>query len=639
MASYAQSALSAQDDETARRALDMANLNALRIALYQATGDEDLARMAVIREPFWAGAYEVVTLAPEHHDALRSKALAFLRSGQPSRLERPDPGQLRALMDLFVGAAVNDFIFDLGREEVNFDDFPRGVEWSRPVPDEVKAGFHVGIVGAGVSGLVTAIQLDRLGIPWTIIERNPDVGGTWWTNDYPDARVDIPSHHYQLSVTKKYPWKHWFATQPELLEYIRHIADTYDLRRNIRFSTDLSHAQWNGESHSWRLELAGRDGSREMMEVNALVSAAGLFNAPNMPDIPGIDSFEGKIFHTTNWDHSFDYSGKRVGIIGVGSTGAQLMPRVAKDASHVSVFQRSPNWVAKMEGYRAEVPADLQWLFQHFPHYWNWYVFATFHTLFADNGSLQAVDEEWRASGGQINRKNDMLRENICAMIEDEFSDDHDFIKKITPTWPPFAKRLVVDNGWFDALKQPHVSLVTDGIDQITPSGILTRDGVKHALDLIVIAGGFKAERYLWPVKYVGRNGVRLEDAWGKDGARAHLGITLPDFPNMFIIYGPNMQARAGGLFSWLEIWARYSVQGIVALLESGASAIECRRESFDAFNTQLDAAQHKCIWGIDSLKSYYVNEHGRQVVNSPFLPSEVYSSVQTFRMEDFFLD
>jgi 4-hydroxyacetophenone monooxygenase len=375
------------------------------------------------------------------------------------------------------------------------------------------------------------------------------------------------------------------------------------------------------------------------MVGDVLISAAGLFNEPNLPDIPGIESYHGKIFHTTAWDHGFDYKGQRVGIIGVGCTGAQLMPRVAQDAGQVTVFQRSPNWVAKLDGYRDEIPTDVQWLMDNVPHYWNWYVFSVFYTLYSSDGALQEVDRQWRSEGGLVSPVNDTLRRNIREHIVSQFPDNPEMVKKLTPDWPPFAKRLVVDNGWFEALKRPNVTLVTQGIDRITPRGILTKDGVEHELDLIVVAGGFKVERYLWPVRYEGRHGVTLEKAWEKDGARAYLGITLPDFPNLFIVYGPNAQARAGGLFAWLEIWARYCVQAIVEMLESGHRSMECRRDVHDAYNAKLDAAEDLCIWAMDGMKSYYVNEKGRQGTNNPLRPSVAYALVREPNLADYVLD
>lgn len=626
------------DEQVMRESLAMANPNVLRTALYQATGDPELAAMPVVNAPFWAGAYEVPVLAPGYDDRVREKALAFLRSGAKSRCEVPDDATLRSLMENMVGAPISDYLFNFGKEEANFTPFPRGVAWSTPAASRPAAsGYRAIVIGAGAAGLAAAVHLRRLGIPFTVIERNADVGGTWLTNDYPDARVDIASHHYQLTLTRKHPWGHWFATQGELLDYLRGIADEFDLRRDIRFGTELTDARWNEATGEWEVMLSGADGA-STLTANFLISAAGLFNAPNVPDIPGTEEFSGPIFHTTQWPHDFDYTGKRVGIIGVGCTGAQLMPAVARKAGHVSVFQRSPHWVSKMDGYRDPIPAGYQWLLDNVPHYWNWHCFNTFYTMFSDDGALQQIDPEWQASGGLVSRKNDLLRANIRETILAEFPDDPDFAAQLMPEWPPFAKRLVVDNGWFDALKQAHVDLVTKPIERITPRGILTADGVEHQLDMIVAAGGFKAERYLWPVAYTGRNGVTLEQAWAKDGARSYVGVTMPDFPNMFIVYGPNMQARSGGLFAWLELWVRYSLDCIVKTIESGHRTVECRREVFDAYNAELDSLQDGCIWSMEGARSYYINEHGRQIVNNPMRPSRTYESIREARLEDYHL-
>lgn len=625
------------DEAYARRALDMANLNALRIALLQATGDQELAEMKVVTESFWLGTYDVAAIAPEHASAIKDKAIAFLKSNARDKCPLPNDAELRRLMDLFTGGKVNDFIFNYGKEELSFDEFPRGVAWRNEPSAAVKAAFKVIIVGAGVSGIVTAIQLDRLGIPYTIIERNAGVGGTWWTNDYPDARVDIPSHHYQLSFMKNYPWKHWFATQEELKKYIQTIAEQYGILPHIRFNTELTSAKWDQAKKKWVVALEATDGVATMAEANVVISAAGLFNEPNLPDIPGIESFGGKMFHTTQWDHTYDYRGKRVGLIGVGSTGAQLMPRVAQDAAQLTVFQRSPQWVAKMDGYRDQIPEEVQWMFDRIPHYWNWYCYSVFHTMFADDGALSAIDPEWQKAGGLINRRNDNLRKNITGYIATELAHDPELAKKCTPAFAPFAKRLVVDNGWFDALKRPNVSLVTEGIERITANGILTKDGNHHDHDLLVLGAGFKTERYLWPTQYEGQGGLTLEGAWEKDGARAYLGIALPKFPNLFIIYGPNMQARAGGLFAWLEIWSRYAVSAIAQMLEDGKSTIEVRQDIYDAYNASLDEADERCIYR--EIKSYYLNKQGRQGVNNPFPPSDFYSWVRTPNFTDYIFD
>lgn len=611
-----------------RAALEQAVPNVLRIALYQAIRDPELAAMRVEKRPFWGGAFQVAVLVDEHVERVREKAWEFIREGAQASAAPASEAELRQMMDLMYGEPVSDFNFSIGRCDLVEEEFPLGVQWSKEPSAEVKQAFRVAIVGAGLAGMATAIQLDRLGIPFVVIERNSGVGGTWWVNDYPEARVDIASHHYQYSFMRKYPWKHYFATQEELKEYAETVANLYNLKPKIRFETELTDAVWNEGDAKWHLKLHGADGKDEALEVNALISAAGLFNAPNMPDIPGIESFRGKMFHTTQWDHSYDYAGKRVGQIGVGSTGAQLMPEIARQAAHLTVYQRSPQWVSAIEGYREPVTDDVQWLFDNFPNYWGWYSYFIFAiNMGGDPEGLQNSDPEWQKQGGLISERNDNLRKHNIEYIRSKLPDQPELVEKLIPDFPPFAKRPVVDNGWFDALNRDNVELVTEGIERITADGILSKDGVERKFDLLILGAGFKVDRYLWPVQYRGKGGVTLEQAWEKDGARAYLGISVPEFPNLFIVYGPNGQARAGGLIKWLEIWSRYAVSSIVRMIEEGKRSMDVRRDVFDDYNERLDEEMEKCLWQV--VASYYVNEKGRQGVNMPWKPGQYYEWVR----------
>lgn len=621
-----------------RAALEQATPNVLRMALYQATRDPELAAMRVDKQPFWGGAFQVAMLAEEHVATVREKAWQFLRNGTAHDIA-PDPSEaeLRAMMDLLNGEPISDFSYGMGRGDLVKDEFPLGVEWSNEPPDAVKQAFQVVIVGAGLAGMAAAIQLRKLGIPYVVIERNSGVGGTWRVNDYPEARVDIASHHYQYSFMKRYPWKHYFATQPELKEYAEAVATRYDLKRNIRFETELTGAKWDEGAAAWRLIVRGADGRDETLTANALISAAGLFNAPNMPDISGIESFKGKMFHTTQWDHGFDYAGKRAGLIGTGSTGCQLMPEIARKAAHLTVYQRSQQWVSAIEGYREPVSGEVQWLFDKFPNYWGWYSYFIFSINMGDPEGLQNFDPEWQKSGGLISKRNDNLREHNKSYILSKIGHDPELVRKLMPDFPPFAKRPVVDNGWFDALNRDNVDLVTEPIDRITPKGVLTRDGQEREFDLIILGAGFKVERYLWPVHYEGRDGVTLERAWDCDGARAYLGTTVPGFPNLFIIYGPNGQARAGGLIKWLEIWSRYAVASVVKLIESGRRIMDVKRDVFDDYNARMDEAMKQCVWY--HAESYYVNDKGRQGVNMPWKPAQYYEWIREPKLDEYRLD
>lgn len=626
------------DETVIREKLRFANLNVLRLALYQATGDEDLAKMRVVTETLWASSppYDSISVADEHHEEVIDKAVALLLSGEPSRMPQPDDAQLRRLMDIYAGVPTNDFLFHFGKEEIGLEDFPRAACWTNEPSAERKQAWKVLVIGAGVSGLVTGVQLGRLGIPYEIVERNEAVGGTWWTNDYPDARVDVASHHYQLSFVKNYPWKHWFAPRDEIRDYIQHVAEEFGVLPHIRFRTEIVEAKWDEAARLWRVTLKLPDGTTQEGSFNAIVSGAGLFNAVNKPDIPGLDEFQGKVFHTTEWDYGYDYTGRKICMIGAGCTGAQLANKVAQDAGHMTIFQRSPQWVAPVAGYRAEIPDEVMWLFDNVPHYWNWYCFSVFHTMFADDGALMGIDREWQKQGGIVSRRNDRLRENITAYIREQLAHDPQLAEKLVPDFAPVAKRLVVDNGWFEALRRPNVTLVTNGVERVTERGVIDGNGVEHECDLLVLSVGFATERYLWPTRYEGRDGITLEEAWDKDGARAYWGLTMPNFPNLFMIYGPNQQARAGGLFAWLEIWSRYAVQSIVHLIEQGKDAMEVRRDVFDAYNAELDVRDLDTVWAHTNADTYYINAKGRQGVNNPFLPSEFYAAVRRPDIEDF---
>lgn len=624
-----------------RVAIAQAEPNPLRLALYQATHNPELAAMEVERVAFWGGSFLVSVLAEKHVARVRVLALEHMLSARPDDDAKPAPSdpELRGMMDLLIGEPVSDFNFAVGRGDLIDDPFPLGVEWNDEPSEATKQVFKVLIVGAGMAGMSTAIQLDRLGIPYTIIERNGGVGGTWWVNDYPEARVDIASHHYQYSFMKNYPWENYFATQPELLRYAETVAERFDLYRNIRLNTLVTAADWDEATSTWRVGLRLPDGSEETLVANALVSASGLFNAPHMPDIPGIEDYEGRMFHTTVWDHDFDYSDKSVALIGTGSTGAQLMPALAAKARHLTVYQRSPQWVSAIEGYRAAVSPEIQWLFDHFPNYWGWYSYLIFAiNMGGDPEGLQNVDRAWQQQGGAVSKRNDNLRKHNLGYIDSKVGHRPDLAAKLTPAFPPFSKRPVVDNGWFDALNRPNVDLVTDPIERITPGGIRSEDG-DRAFDLIVLGAGFKTERYLWPVAYTGRGGITLEQAWERDGARAYLGITVPDFPNLFIIYGPNGQARGGGLIKWLEIWSRYALRTIVAMVEQGIKSVDLRRDVFADYNDRMDAALDECVWGIDGSASYYVNAHGRSGVNMPWTPAEYYAWVEKPDLTDYNTD
>lgn len=570
-----------------RRAMEHANLNVLRIALYQHTGDAELAAMKVIKHARPGSPFLFSVLSPADDERVRQKALAYLDTNPASMVKIPTKAEAGRLMELFTGEKLRPSEQDFGWEELAFDGFPRAAEWTSPPSPSVLADYSVTIIGAGFSGLIAAIQLENLGISYRIVERQAGLGGTWFLNDYPDARVDITSFLYQFKFEKSYPWKSHFATQAELRDYVDYVVDKYGLRDKISLSTKVTRAEWSAAEAKWILQIENPDGTPETLRSNFVISASGLFSTPKLPDIPGISGFKGKMFHSTGWDHSYDYSGKRVAVVGTGSTGSQLVRGVAEQAESLVIYQRTPNWVTGIPGYRNEVEPEKRWLLDAMPGYAQWYGYSH-HVSQLQMQAFHRIDRAWQAQGGLINEKNDQLREGLTSFIRKQVGDRDDLFEKLVPDFAPISRRLVVDNGFYKTLTRPNVTLETSGIDHFTATGIVDGEGVERPFDLVVLCAGFKVSQYLWPVDYVGRDGIRLQDNWARDGARAHMTMTMPGFPNFFMLYGPNAGVRAGSFHTWVEIFSRYIANLITQVIETESGSIEVRRQAYQAYNDRF---------------------------------------------------
>lgn len=624
-------------ESMARAAIDQANLNVLRLALYQMTGDEELTKVRIVHVPVRGGAFFAYVVADEDAQLVKDKALAYLktdRTGTP--VATPTDEQLRSMMTLFTGEPLTDGEFALGREELAFDEFPRAAAWSAERPANA-SDYQVVIIGAGASGIAAGIQFEQLGIPYIILERQSDIGGTWHLNHYPDARVDTNSYLYQFKFEKNYPWTEYFASQGEVKHYIEHLAKKYGVYDKIRFNVALDRAVYDNDRQSWVLDTTTADGASEQLVANFVISGAGLFSTPKLPNIEGIESFEGQTIHSTAWDDSYSPDGKRIAIIGNGSTGVQVMQELAKTAEQMYVLMRTPQWISPMEGYRDLIPEEVKWLFANMPAYWNWYCYSA-QTTASGMQAAQEYDRAWQAMGGLVGPRNDALRSALTAYIRTHLGDREDLIEKVTPDYAPLARRLVVDNGWYDSLLKPNVELVTDGIARILPNGIEFTNGRTIEIDTLVVAAGFEVTKYLWPAEYVGTDGTSMEQMWEKDGPRAFLGLVVPKFPNLFMFYGPNSQPRAGSFLSWIEVWARYAAQAVVDVIDRGARSIEVKQGVFERYNEMLDAAHERLIWQHEAPKghNYYVNKFGRQTVQQPWALGEYFLMTDRPKPEHF---
>ncbi len=622
-----------------QQAVELADVNALRIALYQQTGDEELAAMEVSNELREGSPFRFTRLVKSNHELVKKKALAYLRSPPDSSLV-PDKLEAAKLMKLFCGRDLTPADIDYAWGDLGFEGFTRGAQWNNKPAQSVLDAIDITVVGAGFGGLLAAIQLQRLGLNCRIIERQAGIGGTWWLNQYPEARVDIASYLYQYKFELGYKWKSYYATQKELLEYFDFIVDKYELRDKISLNTHITHAQWVEDDNKWHLTAEDSEGKQQLFRSNFFISASGQFSKANLPDIDGIETFEGKMFHSTNWDHSYDFAGKRVAVIGTGSTGAQMCRGLAKTAASLTVYQRSPNWTSRMPNYRDAVPAELQWLLDTMPGYLNWHVFSQ-HIAQMRMDGMNEIDEQWVAQGGFFNQRNDQLRENLIAYIKKSVEGDEKLAAQLTPKWAPLARRPVVDNEFYATLTQEHVNLITDPIDRFTSNGIQTSgtEPQTREFDLVVLAAGYEVEAFLWPVEYSGRQGTTLGDLWDEDGPRAYLTAMLPGFPNFAMMYGPNSGLVAGSYHSWVELFSNYYCQVITRTIESGASSFEVKREAYDAFNQELDERAKTWVFQIeDTGGGYYKNKKNRSAVRLPWRTPEFYQKVATPNYDHFSL-
>lgn len=622
----------AAEYQEAEEALRFADPLALRGLLYQLTGDESLRAIELAPMPgMFAG--EMAGLAnPADLALLHEKTLEMLRAHDAGELA-PLPAtreRLREAIALAVGEPISDADADFWIEELAVGEMPRGLSWDgeSPDPDRLR-DFHVVVIGAGLAGVNAAIQLKRAGIPFTVLEKNTGVGGTWFQNTYPGARVDVPSRVYSHTFAVDYPFTHLFAPQEENERYLNWCADEFAVRQNIVLETEVRSATWDEASSTWRIEATVADGSTQILQANAIISAVGFMDRPKIPEISGLADFAGQVFHTAQWNHDFELPGSRVAVIGTGASSCQLVPEIAETAGCVTVFQRHAPWVLAIPNNKAPLSPEMLWLDRNLPYYPNWFRLRAAWSV-ADHNfrPLLYRDPNW-SHPISISPGNHAVLEHLTGYIQDQVGDDAELLAKTMPDYPPFAKRFVVDNGWFDALKRDSVELVTEGIERVSAEGVVTTSGRLHPTDAIVLATGFHATDYLWPMDIVGRAGESIEKRWSKDGARAYKGITVPGFPNFFMLYGPNTNAFANGPVVWGELQTRYALEWIKLMLTRDVRSVDVTQAAYDDFNSRLDERLGDSVWLDDRQRSYYVNDFGRVATNGPWSTEEYWHLIR----------
>lgn len=620
--------------EAVRAALPQANIPTLLMVLRHLTGDKRWTQ-----EPFRPRKgrplddNDSAELPPGIQQEVRDETLRAVIAYREGKLApvTPSPVEVAEMLSVAMVEEVPAEYGPLLSEEMCF------ISREVAIPaDRIPAGFRVVIIGAGLSGLGLGIYLAAAGIDFTIIEKDDDLGGTWLENVYPGCGVDTPGHLYTFSFAGNPEVSRYFARRDEVQDYLQKLAADHDLRRHLRFNTEAIEARYDAEEGLWRIEVSS-GGKAETLTANVFVSAVGMVNRPLIPDLPGLGNFPGPVMHTAAWDPTVSLADKRVGVIGTGASAMQLVPAIVDEAEHVTVFQRSKQWAVPHPNYHREVKPAVQLLMREIPYYLQWYRLRSFWN-FSDrlHSSLQ-IDPNWPHPERSINEVNERHRVFLTKYINEQLAGRPDLIEACLPDYPPYGKRPLIDNHWYQTMRRDDVSLVTEAVDRIEGNQMVTTSGRSFEVDAIALATGFNILNFLWPMEVYGRSGKTIREQWGLHDAKAFLGITVPDFPNFFILNGPNTNAGHGGsAIHATEFQVRYVMQAIRNLLSGDAAAIEVDRDTFLNYNKELDEALSHCIWSHKGMTTYYRNEFGRIVVTGPWKYIEYWRRTLNFDPEDY---
>jgi len=623
-------------DEEVAAALTDVSIPTLMLSMVHMTGDLSIIRGPV--RPVASFLNEVQGFMSEDDKAaVRQEALDAIRTYRDRGCPEPEPlapELIHEMMEWLVVEEVGDEYVPMMLADLELD----GVDHDRtdaPVDGrtiDARAGFDVLVVGCGQSGLLAGIRLGEAGIPYTIVEKNPGVGGTWWENDYPGARVDVGNHFYCYSFEPSDHWSEYFAQQAELQSYFQGVMERHGVDEHVRWSTEVLSLHWRQDSGTWAVVIRSVDpdgepiGETETVTARAVITAVGQLNRPSIPEIAGRGTFAGPNFHTARWDHSVDLTGKRVAMIGAGATGFQVAPAICEDVGHLTIFQRSPQWMFPNPNYHEKVGPGVQWALRHLPFYGRWYRFLLFWPG-CDKGLEPArVDPGYVGADGSgqqhaVSEISDGARAIFTDWIISQLGDDPELIAKVVPDYPATGKRTLQDNGsWLRTLTRDDVDLVRAGIHHIEADAVVTVDGERHPCDVIIWATGFHHARTLWPMRVVGRDGVVLDDVWGERPA-AYLGMTVPDFPNLFMMYGPGTHlAHGASLIFNSECQMHYIGQCLDELAGSGHRSMEVLPERLEDWHRRHQEEMAGLVWSQPSIEhSYYKNSAGEIHTVLPF--------------------
>lgn len=630
------------DDEAIERALKSVDPMLLRGLMYLLGGDERIVGTSIgVRG---TGAVPIMQVTdPADVDWLRQLALDYLRapghapqgSYAPFNLTPEARSRVPRSILLATGVDLRADELEYWTEELGLDPLARAVTGDAALRQDAR-DFRVLVIGAGFGGIAAAVHLQAAGIPYTVLEKDPAEGGVWYENRYPGARVDTQSQAYSHIFGVDFPLGYYFNPQPESEKYANWCIDRYVDRSNFQFETEVSTLTWDASDKQWIVGASRADGTEVTLRTNLVIAATGLLSRPDVPSFEGADDFSGPAFHTAEWDQDFDASGKRIAVIGAAASGLQLTPSLADMGGDVVIFQRTPSWIFPAPLWNKQIPEDLRWLREKFPGYRNFDRLLTIW-LYGDRigAPTYYIDPDWH-DVNSISRVNARAREVSLKHLHSRMRDRPELVGQLTPTYPVMARRAILDTGFLECVAAGRATLVAGGVSRLTEHSVVASDGTSYEVDAVVYATGFRANAFLSPLKIQGRNGATPEQLWAKDGARAYLGAMLPDFPNLFVIYGPNTNANQGTIPTiGAELVARYAIKCVKHLLATGHRAVSVTKEAYVSYNNELDRRLEGTAYMDPRAKSYYRNEFGRSATQSPWLTQEYWNMTREPNLTD----
>ena len=540
----------------------------------------------------------------------------------------PSNEELNEMMNFIVGEEVSSDYVPMMLGDLNIT-----THTSKPNFLATKSNLEVLIIGAGMSGILAAIKLAEIGIKYKIYEKNNDLGGTWYENQYPGSRVDIANHFYSYSFEENHQWSEHFSRQPELLDYFKKCFHKYDIQKNTYFETQVTDMKFDELNQEWSVNSICH-GEKKTESISIVISCVGQLNQPKIPEINGLKKFQGNMFHSSQWPNFDAISGKKVAVVGTGASAFQIVPSIAKSCKELTIFQRSPPWMFPNPQYHEEVDDGKKWLLKNLPFYSRWYRFLLFYPGSDQLLDSLFIDPAWKVRSDSINQKNDAMRELFTAAMLGQISDQS-LVDKVIPDYPPFGKRMLQDNGaWLQALHLPNVTLLSEGVECISSKGVVS-SSKELEFDTIIFATGFRAQDFFSPINIDGGSGS-YDKIYG-DSPRSYLGITFSSMPNFFAMYGPGTNlAHAGSIIFNSECQINYICSAIKYMLSNNFKVIRVKPEIEKQYQDRFDKRHEKMVWQHSKVSSWYQNSKGKVVTTSPWRLVEYWNWTNKFNQDDY---